>query len=99
MELNRAPGQESTLLRRSLISRDAVLGPTYLVREADVIAANCYAGVIRIIFFWTHFAYHHGVADFLLFMARDVMVVDKKEGVSARNLFCVGRRPHAYALA
>jgi hypothetical protein len=32
-------------------------------------------------------------------MARDIVVVDKEEGVSARNLFCVGRMPHAYALA
>ncbi len=72
---------------------------SHVAREADVIAADCYAGVIRIIFFRTHFAYHHGVADFLLFMARDVVVVDKEEAVSARNPFCVGRRPHAYALA
>ncbi len=43
--------------------------------------------------------YHHGAADFLPFMARDVVVVGKEEGVSACNLFCVGRRPHAYALA
>jgi hypothetical protein len=39
------------------------------------------------------------VADFLLFMDQDVVVVDKKEGVSARNLFCVGGRTRAYALA
>jgi hypothetical protein len=37
------------------------------------------------------------VADFLPFMARDVVVVDKEKGVSARNPFCVGRRPRAYA--
>jgi hypothetical protein len=68
-------------------------------READAIATDCCAGAIRIIFFWTHFAYHHGVADFLLFMARYIMVVNKEEGVSAHNLFCVGRMPCAYALA
>jgi hypothetical protein len=72
---------------------------SHVAREADAIAADCYAGAIRIIFFRTHFAYHHGVADFLLFMERDVKVVHKEEGVSARNLFCVGRRPLAYALA
>jgi hypothetical protein len=38
---------------------------SHVAREADAIVANCYVGVIRIIFFWTHFAYHHGVADFL----------------------------------
>jgi hypothetical protein len=64
-----------------------------------VIAADHYVGEIRIIFFRMHFAYHHGVADFLPFMAQDVMVVDKEEGVSAHNPFCVGRRPVAYALA
>jgi hypothetical protein len=32
-------------------------------------------------------------------MARDVLIVDKEEGVSARNLFCVGRWFRAYALA
>ncbi len=60
---------------------------SHVAQEAHAIAANCYAGAIRIIFFWTHFAYHHGVADFLPFMARDVVVVNKEEGVSARNLF------------
>jgi hypothetical protein len=72
---------------------------SHVTQEADVIAADRYAGAIRIIFFWTHFAYHHGVADFLLFMARDVVVVDKEEGVSARNPFCVGRLFRAYALS
>jgi hypothetical protein len=62
-------------------------------READAIATNCYTGAIRIIFFWLNFAYHHGVADFLLFMAQDVVVVNKEEGASACNPFCV------YALA
>jgi hypothetical protein len=72
---------------------------SHVTQEADAIAANCYAGAIRIIFFWPYFTYHHGVADFLSFMARYVMVVDKEEGISARSPFCVGRRPRAYALA
>jgi hypothetical protein len=72
---------------------------SHITRKADAIATNCYAGAIRIIFFRTHFTYHHGVADFLLFMARDVVVVNKEECVSARNPFCVGRRFRAYALA
>jgi hypothetical protein len=63
---------------------------SYVAREADAIATNSYEGAIRIIFFPMHFAYHHGVADFLLFMVRDVMVVDKEDCVSTRNLFCVG---------
>jgi hypothetical protein len=72
---------------------------SHIAQEADAIAADWYAGVIRIIFFLMHFAYHHGVADFLPFMAWDVVVVNKEEGVSAHNPFCLGRRPHAYALA
>ncbi len=46
---------------------------SHVDREADAIAANGYAGAIRIIFFWMHFAYHHGVADFLPLMAQDVI--------------------------
>jgi hypothetical protein len=72
---------------------------SHVPQEADVIAVDCYVSAIRIILLWMHFAYHHGVADFFPFIAWDVVVVDKEEGVSARNLFCVGRRPHAYALA
>jgi hypothetical protein len=71
---------------------------SHVARKADAIAADHYAGAIRIIFFWTHFAYHHGVADFLPFMVQDIVVVDKEEGVSACNPFCVRRRPRAYAL-
>jgi hypothetical protein len=72
---------------------------SHIIQEADAIAANGDAGAIRIILFPTHFTNHHGVADFFLFMDWDVMVVNKEEGVSACNLFCVGGRPHAYALA
>jgi hypothetical protein len=72
---------------------------SHVAREKDAIAANCYAGAIRIIFNHTHFAYNHGVADFLSLMAWDVVVVDKEEGVSTHNPFCIGRRSRAYALA
>jgi hypothetical protein len=72
---------------------------SHVAWEADAIAADRYAGAIRIIFFRTHFAYHHGVANFLPFMARYVIVVNMDEGVSAHNLFCVGKRPRAYTLA
>jgi hypothetical protein len=72
---------------------------SHVVWKADAIAADGDVGAIRIIFFRTHFTYHHGVADFLPFMEQDVVVVDKEEGISARNPFCIGRKPHAYALA
>ncbi len=72
---------------------------SHITQEADVIATDGDAGAIRIILFQLHFTYHHGVADFLPFMDRDVMVVNKKEGVSACNPFCVGIRTRAYALA
>jgi hypothetical protein len=71
---------------------------SHVAWEADAIAANGDAGAIRIILFQMHFFYHHGVADFLPFMERDVVVVNK-EGLSACKPWCVGRRTHAYALA
>jgi hypothetical protein len=69
---------------------------SHVAREADAITTNCDVGGIRIILFWMHFAYHHGVADFLLCMEWDVMVVNKEEGISVHNPFCVGRRTLAY---
>ncbi len=60
---------------------------SHVAREADAIAADGDAGLIRIILFRMHFTYHHGVADFLLFMEQDVVVVNKEEGISARNPF------------
>jgi len=44
-------------------------------------------GTIRIIFIRSNFTHYHGVADFLLFVSGDVIIVDEKEGVSARNPF------------
>jgi hypothetical protein len=64
-----------------------------------VISANGDAGAIRIILFWPHFTYHHGVADFLSFMNWDAMIVYKTECGSACNPFCVGGRTQADALA
>jgi hypothetical protein len=72
---------------------------SHVTQEADVIAADGDAGAIRIILFWQHFTYHHSVADFFSFMDQDVMIVYKKEGVSACNPFCVGGRTGADALA
>ncbi len=65
---------------------------SHVTQEADAFATNGDAGAIRIILFWRHITYHHGVADFLLFMDWDVVIVNKKEGVSARSPFCVGGR-------
>jgi hypothetical protein len=72
---------------------------SHVTREADAIATDGDAGAIRIILFRPHFTYHHGVADFLLFMDQNVVVVYKKEGVIIHNPFCVGGRAQAYALA
>jgi hypothetical protein len=66
---------------------------SHVTQKADAIAANGDAGAIGIILFWPHFTYHHGVAEFLLFMDQDVVVVDKKEGVSACNPFLLGEEP------
>ncbi len=70
---------------------------SHITWEADAIATDGDAGEVKIILFWMHFRYHPGVADFPPFMDQDVMVVNKKEGVSARNPFCVGGRTRAYA--
>jgi hypothetical protein len=49
--------------------------------------SNGDASTIRIILIRSNFTHYHGVADFLSFVSRDVMIVDEKEGVSAHNSF------------
>jgi hypothetical protein len=94
MELKCVPGQESTLLRRNLTSsRDAVVVPTLLGKQMQLPKTTMIMWVQSGSSFWMHFAYHHGVADFLPFMARDVMVVDKEEAISARTHFVLGEDP------
>jgi hypothetical protein len=67
--------------------------------ETDAIATNGDMGTIRIVFIRSHFTHYHGVADFLLFVGRDVVIVDDKEGVSARNLFGIGGGSQTNSLA
>ena len=55
--------------------------------ETDVTATDGDTGTIRVVFFRAHFTHYHGVADFLSFVSGDVMIVNEKEGVSARNSF------------
>ena len=59
-------------------------------RVTNTTATNGDAGTIGIVFFRAHFTHYHGVADFLSFMGRNVVKVNEKEGVSARNSFGVG---------
>jgi hypothetical protein len=61
----------------------------------DTTASNGDAGMIRIVFIGTHFTHYHGVADFLLFVSGDVMIVNDKESVSACNSLEVGVVPKA----
>ncbi len=56
-------------------------------RVTNTTASNDDAGTIRIVFIRSHFTHYHGVADFLSFVSGDVMIVNDKEGVSARNSF------------
>ncbi len=72
---------------------------SHVTREADVIAADGDAGAIRIILFRAHFTYHHSVADFHPFLERDVVEINREEGINVCNPFCVGIRTRAYALA
>jgi len=68
-------------------------------RVTNTATADGDAGTIRIIFFRPNFAHYHGEADFLLFVGRDVGIVDKKEGVSARDLFGGGGSSRTNSLA
>jgi len=67
--------------------------------ETDATATNGDAGTIRIVFFRAHFTHYHGVADFLSFVGRNIVIVNEKEGVSARNSFGFGggSRPNSLA--
>ena len=56
-------------------------------RVADAIASDGDASTIRIVFIRPHLTHYHGVADFPLFVGRDVMVINDKESVSACNPF------------
>ncbi len=51
--------------------------------KTDAIATDDDVGTIRIIFIRLHVTHYHGVADFLSFVGRDVVIVDEKEGVNA----------------
>jgi hypothetical protein len=66
---------------------------SHIIREADAIAANGDAGAIRIILFQLPFIYHHGVADFLLFMDQDVMIIYKEKGYVTATHFALGEEP------
>jgi hypothetical protein len=67
--------------------------------ETDAIATNGDAGMSRIVFIRLHFTHYHGVADFISFVGGDVVIVDDKEGVSARNSFGIGGGSRTNTLA
>jgi hypothetical protein len=56
-----------------------------VTRVAYAIAFNGDPGAIRIIFLWTNFTYHHGLAYFLPHLGQYVLIVDEEEGVSATH--------------
>jgi hypothetical protein len=70
-----------------------------ITRETDATATNGDAGTIGIVFFRTNFTNYHGVADFLSFVGGNIVIVDEKESVSARNSFGGGggSRPNPLA--
>ena len=67
-------------------------------RVTNTTAPDGDAGTIGIVFFRTNFTNYHGVADFLLFVGGNIVIVDEKE-VSARNSFGGrgGSRPNSLA--
>ena len=75
--------QQLEEFKRSSIGAD-------IPRVTDAIASDGDAGMIRIIFIRSHITHYYGVADFLSFVGGDVVIVDDKEGVSARNSFGIG---------
>jgi len=62
-------------------------------RVTNVTAHDGDAGTIGIVLFRTNFTNYHGVADFLSFVGGNIMVVDEKESVSARDSFGGGGGP------
>jgi hypothetical protein len=99
MVLKRAPLRESALLRRHLEEFKGRGVGTNIPWETDATATNGDAGTIRIVFFRAHFTNYHGVADFLSFVGGNIVIVDEKEGVSARNSFGVGGGSRTNSLA
>jgi hypothetical protein len=63
---------------------------SHVTQEADAIATNGDAGATRIVLIRPNFTYHHGVENFLSFMVWDVVIVYKKEDVSACNSLGIG---------
>ncbi len=51
------------------------------------------AGTIGMVLFRTNFTHYHGVADFLSFVGGNIVKVDEKESVSARDAFGGGGGP------
>ncbi len=66
---------------------------THIARVADAVATDGDLCVVRVILVWSDFTYYHGVAYFLPFVQRDVVVVDAKEGVGTGYTFGVGVLP------
>ncbi len=56
-------------------------------RVTNTTAPDGDAGTIGIVFVRTNFTNYHGVADFLSFVGGNIVIVDEKESVSARNSF------------
>ncbi len=56
-------------------------------RVTNTTAPDGDAGTIGIVFFRTNFTNYDGVVDFISFVGGNIVIVDEKESVSARNLF------------
>jgi hypothetical protein len=65
----------------------------------DSVTANGDLGSIRVILLRSNFTDNHGVADFLVLVGRDVLVVNEEEGVGTRYPLLCWRRAGSNALA
>ncbi len=70
-----------------------------IARIADSVAANGDTGAVRVILFEINLTDDHGVADLLVLVGRDVLVVNEEEGVGTCYLLTIWRIAQSNALA
>jgi len=85
--LKRAPFAREHTVEEQLEEYEGCRVSANISRVTNTTAPDGDAGMIGIVFFRTNFTNYHGVADFLSFVGGNIVIVDEKESVSARNLF------------
>ncbi len=65
---------------------------------ADLAAPNGYLGMIRVILFRTNFTDNKRMADLLLLVLWNIVILDQEECIGTIDTFCAGRGAGADAL-